>query len=138
MKTTGGKVVHVVAQLTPQAIWTDAKAFTKRVAAETAKDTPDRYVATVLKQARNGRIFVDYLRNQRGATAVSAFSPRARTGVSVSVPVSWDELPALCSDTRSSIASVSNRLAALNQDPWADFARAICPLDVAGQLARRT
>lgn len=135
VKTTGGKGLHVVTPLTPQATWTEAKAFTKRVAAEMAKDAPERYIATISKQARDGRIFVDYLRNQRGATAVSAFSTRARAGAPVSVPVSWDELPSLGSGARFSVASVPSRLAALRPDPWADFARAVRPLDVAGRHA---
>jgi bifunctional non-homologous end joining protein LigD len=135
VKTTGGKGVHVVAPLTPKATWTEAKAFTKRIATEMAKDSPERFVATVSKQARDGRIFVDYLRNQRGATAVSAFSTRARAGAPVSVPVTWDELPSLGSGARFSVASVPSRLAALRPDPWADFAGAMRPLDVAGRHA---
>ena len=131
VKTTGGKGVHVITPLRPQATWSEAKAFTKRVASEMAKDTPERYVATVSKQARDGRIFVDYLRNQRGATAVSAFSTRARAGAPVSAPVSWDELPSLGSSARFSVASVPSRLAALKEDPWADFAHASRRLDVA-------
>lgn len=131
VRTTGGKGVHVVIPLKPQATWTEAKAFTKRVALEMAKDTPERYVATVSKQARDGRIFVDYLRNQRGATAVSAFSTRARAGAPVSVPVSWDELPSLGSGARFSVASVPSRLAALKQDPWVEFAHASRRLEVA-------
>lgn len=138
VKTTGGKGVHVVTPLMPQATWTEAKAFTKRVASEMAKDTPERYVATVSKQARDGRIFVDYLRNQRGATAVSAFSTRARAGAPVSVPVSWDELPSLGSGARFSVASVPGRLAASKQDPWADFTHAARALDVSGHHAQRT
>ncbi|MCJ2050729.1 DNA ligase D [Methylobacterium sp. J-070] len=136
VKTTGGKGVHVVAPLKPQATWTEAKAFTKRLASAMAKDSPERYVATVSKAARDGRIFVDYLRNQRGATAVSAFSTRARAGAPVSVPVSWNELPALGSGARFSVASVPGRLAALKPDPWADFARATRPLDLAGHRTR--
>ncbi|GJE52898.1 Multifunctional non-homologous end joining protein LigD [Methylobacterium tardum] len=138
VKTTGGKGVHVVTPLMPQATWTEAKAFTKRVAAEMAKDTPERYVATVSKQAREGRIFVDYLRNQRGATAVSAFSTRARAGAPVSVPVSWDELPSLGSGARFSVASVPGRLAASKQDPWANFTHAARALGVSGHHAQRT
>src|SRR6201999_4552560 len=128
--------LHVVSPLKPQMSWAEAKALSRRIASEMAKDSPERFVATISKQARDGRIFVDYLRNQRGATAVSAFSTRARAGAPVSVPVSWNELPALGSGARFSVASVPGRLAALKPDPWADFARATRPLDLAGHRTR--
>ncbi|MGU3665789.1 DNA ligase D [Methylobacterium sp. A49B] len=136
VKTTGGKGLHVVTPVKPQMTWAEAKAFTKRVASEMAKDSPDRYVATISKQARDGRIFVDYLRNQRGATAVAAFSTRARPGAPVSVPVTWDELPSLGSGARFSVASVPSRIAALKRDPWAEFARAARTLKISKKPAR--
>ena len=131
VKTTGGKGLHVVVPLRPKAGWPEAKAFAKRIAAEMAKDAPDRFVATMGKQAREGRIYLDYLRNQRGATAVSAFSTRARPGAPVSVPVTWQELPSLGSGARFAVASLPNRIDVVKQDPWMQFAEAARPLDSA-------
>ena len=129
VKTTGGKGLHVVIPLEPKAGWPEAKTVAKRIATEMAKDAPVRYVATMAKRVRQGRIFLDYLRNRRGATAVSAFSTRARPGAPVSVPVAWDELPSLGSGARFGVASLPNRIAALKRDPWLDFAEAARPLE---------
>ena len=137
VKTTGGKGLHIVVPIEPKAGWDEAKAFAKRIASEMAKDAPDRYVATVSKQARNGRIYLDYLRNQRGATAVAAFSTRARPGAPVSAPVDWGELPSLGSGARFDVASLPGRLSALRRDPWDGFERAAKPLETAGPRPRR-
>lgn len=137
VKTTGGKGLHVVVPIELGAGWDEAKALTKRIASEMAKDAPDRYVATVSKKARDGRIYVDYLRNQRGATAVSAFSSRARPAAPVSVPVDWDELPSLGSGARFDVASLPGRLSALHRDPWAGFERAARPLEAVQRRSRR-
>ncbi|KAA0121635.1 DNA ligase D [Methylobacterium sp. P1-11] len=137
VKTTGGKGLHVVVPIEPKAGWAEAKAISKRIASEMAKDAPDRYVATASKKARDGRIYVDYLRNQRGATAVSAFSTRARPGAPVSVPVDWDELLSLGSGARFDVANLPGRLSALNRDPWAGFDDAARPLQVTGRRDRR-
>ncbi|MCJ2132556.1 DNA ligase D [Methylobacterium sp. J-026] len=137
VKTSGGKGLHVVVPIEPQASWDEAKAFSKRLASEMAGDAPDLYVATVSKKARDNRIFVDYLRNQRGATAVAAFSTRARPGAPVSVPVGWEELPSLGSGARFGVASVPGRIAALARDPWAGFERAARPLEASGKRGRR-
>ena len=120
VKTTGGKGLHVYTPLKPHADWGQAKEFAHAVAKQMAKDSPQKYLATASKQARRGRIFVDYLRNGRGATAIAAYSTRARAGATISTPLSWEELgPDMRSD-RFTMANLLNRLAHL-QDPWTDL-----------------
>ncbi|MBJ6122176.1 DNA ligase D [Sphingomonas mollis] len=89
---SGGKGVHVVVPLTPQAEWPAVKDFASRFAQALAQAEPDRFVATMAKAKRKGRIFIDWLRNQRGSTAIMPYSARARAGAPVSAPVSWTEL----------------------------------------------
>ena len=89
---TGGKGVHVIAPLTPDAEWPAVKDFALRFANAVAATAPDRFTAALSKAKRGGKIFVDYLRNQRGATAVMPYSVRARPNAPVAVPLSWDEL----------------------------------------------
>jgi bifunctional non-homologous end joining protein LigD len=84
--------LHVVAPLKPKAAWPAVKTFCRDLARSMASDAPDRYVATITKSKRQGKILIDYLRNQRGATAVAAYSTRARPGAQVSAPVTWEEL----------------------------------------------
>ncbi len=91
---SGGKGVHVVIPLTPGHTWEQHKDFSKRFAEAMSMAEPDRYVANMSKAKRVGKIFIDYLRNQRGSTAVLPYSARARAGAPVAVPVSWDELAA--------------------------------------------
>jgi bifunctional non-homologous end joining protein LigD len=92
---TGGKGVHVIAPLTPRAEWPQVKDFAHRFARAAALAQPKRFTAELSKARRKGRIFVDYLRNQRGATAVMPYAVRARPGAPVAVPVTWEELPSL-------------------------------------------
>ncbi|WP_066781933.1 DNA ligase D [Sphingomonas sp. CCH5-D11] len=89
---SGGKGVHVVVPLTPEAEWPAVKSFADRFARALAQAEPDRFVATMSKAKRKGRIFIDWLRNQRGATAIMPYSARARAGAPVAAPVSWTEL----------------------------------------------
>ena len=122
VKTSGGKGLHVVAPIAGAA-WEEAKDFTHAVALEMAADSPDRYVSKMTKSLREGKIFVDYLRNGRGATAVAAYSSRARKGAPVSVPISWDEVkPALTAD-KFTVLNLRQRLARLGNDPWAEIAK---------------
>ncbi len=121
VKTSGGKGLHVVVPITPEADWDTAKAYCRGVAEDLAERMPERYTAALAKKARGGRIFIDYLRNGRGATAVAAFSTRARPGAPVATPVGWKELgPALRPD-RFRIGNLAARLDHLGSDPWAKF-----------------
>ncbi|TPW00523.1 MAG: hypothetical protein USCAAHI_00027 [Beijerinckiaceae bacterium] len=121
VKTSGGKGLHVVVPVQPEAGWDQVKMFTKVVAESMAKERPDRYVATIAKRARSTRIFIDYLRNDRGATAVAAYSTRALPRASVSTPLNWDELsPGLRSD-HFTVGNVLHRLSCLKRDPWQGF-----------------
>ena len=92
---TGGKGVHVVVPLTPGHSWDDHKSFAERFAKALAQAEPDRFTATMSKAKRKGRIFIDWLRNQRGSTAVMPYSARAREGAPVAAPVAWNELKKL-------------------------------------------
>ena len=89
---TGGKGVHVVVPLIPGHSWEAHKDFSKRFAEALAMAEPERFTANMSKAKRKGRIFLDYLRNQRGSTAVLPYSARAREGAPVAVPIAWDEL----------------------------------------------
>jgi len=84
-----------------------------------AADAPDRYVAKMTKSIRTGKIFLDYLRNGRGATAIVAYSTRARPGATVSMPVAWDELGPKLMPNKFTVLNVGKRLAQLKADPWA-------------------
>jgi len=100
---TGGKGLHVVVPLTPVAEWPAVKDFAQRFAVALATAEPERFTANLAKAARKGRIFMDYLRNQRGATAIMPYSARAREGAPVSAPISWDELDETTSGARFTV-----------------------------------
>jgi bifunctional non-homologous end joining protein LigD len=121
VKTTGGKGLHVVVPIEPSIDWKRAKAFAASVAEAIARDRPDRYVATASKRARRGRIFVDYLRNDRGSTAVAAYSTRARPRATVSTPLGWDELSEGLRSDHFTVGNVRHRLEFLRRDPWPGF-----------------
>jgi bifunctional non-homologous end joining protein LigD len=121
LKTTGGKGLHVAAPIAPKHDWDTMKAFTKAFAAAMMHDAPERYVVTVSKKARHGKIFIDYLRNGYGATFVAPYSPRARPNAPISMPLEWKELgPSLRSD-HFRLANAAARLKALKHDPWRDM-----------------
>ncbi len=122
IKTTGGKGLHVVLPIRP-APWDIAKAFCRRLAEEMAADSPKRYTAEIKKTARSHRIFIDYLRNSREATAVAAYSTRARPGTAVSAPITWDELGALRGASQYTVLNLGQRLKRLRKDPWAEIGK---------------
>jgi bifunctional non-homologous end joining protein LigD len=118
VKTTGGKGLHVVVPLTRRHGWEEVKDFARAVAADLVRREPERYTDNARKARRKGRIFIDYLRNGRGATFIAPFSTRAREGAPVSAPVAWKEVgPKLRSDQWSA-ATLPTRLARLSEDPW--------------------
>lgn len=130
VKTSGGKGIHVVAPLVPQAEWPAVKAFCHGLARGMASRSPERYVATITKSKRVGKILIDYLRNQRGATAVAAYSTRARPGARVSAPLTWEELDQGAVPDDFTIPTMPDRLARLPRDPWQDFLAAARALPV--------
>ncbi|KQS77059.1 DNA ligase [Rhizobium sp. Leaf384] len=121
VKTSGGKGLHVVVPLKPSAGWAPVKAFAKSLATNAAKQDPDRYLAVATKAKRRGRIFIDYLRNGRGATAVAPYSTRARPGAAVSAPLEWSELSEAIGPDHFTVENMPARLAALKKDPWDGF-----------------
>ncbi|MBS7544271.1 DNA ligase D [Ancylobacter oerskovii] len=131
VKTSGGKGLHVVAPLAPKAGWPAAKAYAKALADAMAADDPDRFLSVATKAKRGGRIFVDYLRNARGATAVAPFSTRARAGAAVSMPVAWEELDQITGAAQFTLDNAPTRLAELATDPWEDFRPAAAALPAA-------
>jgi bifunctional non-homologous end joining protein LigD len=137
VKTSGGKGLHIVCPLVAKADWPAVKAFTKGIADAMAADSPDRYVSTITKSKRRGKILIDYLRNQRGSTAVAPYSTRARPGAAVSMPLSWEELSPAIGPDYFTVLNVPTRLAALRSDPWADFRKAAEPLREASAKTKR-
>jgi bifunctional non-homologous end joining protein LigD len=127
-KTTGGKGLHVVTPLAKARglTWDTAKAFAHDVARQMAADEPDRYVAVMSKARRKGRIFVDYLRNARMATAVAPLSPRAREGAGVSMPLTWGQVRKGLDPMRFTLRTVPDLLK--KTEAWADYGEAERPL----------
>ncbi len=121
VKTTGGKGLHVVAPMIPNFSWERAKSICKSLAETMEADSPARYVANMAKSKRASRIFIDYLRNGRGATAVAAYSTRARPGAAVSIPIGWDELSEAIKSDHYRLGNIGRRMDNLARDPWAEF-----------------
>jgi bifunctional non-homologous end joining protein LigD len=121
LKTTGGKGLHVILPIEPTP-WEEAKLFTQMVARAMEADDPGRYISTSTKAKRTGKIFVDYLRNSREATAVAPYSTRARPGAPVSVPIDWSELRTLKGANQYTVNNLMARLRR-KKDPWADIGK---------------
>lgn len=129
VRLTGGKGLHVVVPLVPGPGWRDVKRFAAALARHMAREQPDRFVATASMERRSGKIFIDYLRNSRGATAIASYSVRARAGAPVALPVAWDELdPGASAPPRHGASEVPD-LVRRRPDPWADFESARRPID---------
>jgi bifunctional non-homologous end joining protein LigD len=128
VKTTGGKGLHVVVPIIPKQDWEAVKLFAKKVAEDLVREAPQLYTATMSKSKRKGKIYIDYLRNTRTATAVCAFSTRARANAPVSVPVHWRELATDIRGEYFTIRNVPQRLARQRTDPWAGYEKARRPI----------
>lgn len=121
VKSTGGKGLHVVIPIIPEYDWAEVKEFTHVFVTFLEQLNPQNYVSTMTKSKRGGKIFIDYLRNQRTATAIGAYSTRARPHAPVSTPLAWDELSRSIEGNTCTIRTLPKRLAHLKTDPWADF-----------------
>ncbi|WP_420800048.1 non-homologous end-joining DNA ligase [Paraburkholderia tagetis] len=130
-KTSGGKGLHIVVPLAPlarcvpgTASWDDAKAFARAVAQRLASGWPTQFTATAGPEHRKKKIFVDYLRNVRGASTAVAYGVRARPGMGISVPIAWDELADTTGGAQWTLANIDARLAHVKRsDPWASYAQ---------------
>lgn len=121
IKTSGGKGMHIIVPLQRQADWDTVKGFAKAVAEFIARQLPERFTATMGPKNRVGKIFIDYLRNSRGASTVVAYSVRARPGLPVSVPIARDELQDLQSAQQWNINNLQERLSKLKANPWKGY-----------------
>jgi len=121
LKSTGGKGLHLVAPLQPKLGWKEVKPFAKAIADALVQARPDRYTANPLKKTREGKIFVDYLRNQRGGSAIVNYSTRAKPGAPVACPLRWDELKGLKVAAPYTAKTLPARLKAMKRDPWEGF-----------------
>ena len=118
VKSSGGKGLHVVVPLNPGCDWSIAKPFARSIAESLAAREPSRYVATASKAARDGRVFIDYLRNGRGATSVASWSLRSRVGAPVAVPLAWEDLDRLERPDAFDIETAPRRIEEWGSDPW--------------------
>jgi bifunctional non-homologous end joining protein LigD len=123
VRLSGGKGLHVVVPIKPGPSWEQAKDFCEAIARGLAEDKPQRYLATASKAEREGRIFIDWLRNTRGATSVCSWSLRARPGATVAMPIRWQDLGKVASPDAFTLSVAKARASRLRGDPWADIAK---------------
>jgi bifunctional non-homologous end joining protein LigD len=126
LRTTGGKGLHVVVPIQRRPSWAQVKTFTHAVATRLVRELPERFTAQISKQKRKGKILIDYLRNQRGATAIGSYSVRARPGAPVAMPIDWEELDAKAGPPLWNLREARARLRL--PDPWRDFEASRRPL----------
>ncbi|MFZ5890660.1 MAG: DNA ligase D [Myxococcota bacterium] len=118
VKTTGGKGLHVCVPIAPELEWAQIKSFCKELVEALERESPDEYVSTVSKSARKGKIFIDYLRNARGATFIAPYSTRARENAPLAVPLEWNELDASFQPGTWTLRNIADRLQSLKRDPF--------------------
>jgi bifunctional non-homologous end joining protein LigD len=123
LKTTGGKGLHVALPIARRSSWAEVSAFARGVAERMAADQPESYLSKASKAARAGKIFVDWLRNTRGATAIAPWSTRAREGAPVSAPIPWKDLAALKSADQYTVENTHTLVERLKKDPWEGMTR---------------
>jgi bifunctional non-homologous end joining protein LigD len=121
VKTSGGKGLHVVLPFARRHDWPEFKEFSKAIATQMASDAPDRFTSVMSKASRQGKIFVDYLRNDRGSTAIAPYSTRAREGATVATTLSWDELSPKVKPAAFHLGTIPDRLTSLKADPWIEI-----------------
>jgi bifunctional non-homologous end joining protein LigD len=118
LRTTGGKGLHLVLALTPGHDWKQVKGFAEGFARAMASDAPSLFTAVSSKERRKGKIYLDYLRNGRGASAVASYSLRARPGFPAATPIAWDELRRIQGGDAFNRVNLVSRLETLAADPW--------------------
>jgi len=123
VKTTGGRGLHVVVPLVPDADWAACLAFARALSEAIERSDPGTYTTHYAKGGREDKILLDYLRNNRTNTSIAAYSTRARPGAPVSVPIAWDELTPRLEPAAWTAVTVPTRLMGLRRDPWADYWR---------------
>lgn len=133
VRTSGGKGLHVVVPLRPACGWDVVRNFARAFAESMSQHEPLRYVATATKKFRKGKIFIDYLRNGRGATSVASFSLRARAGAPVAMPLRWEELGRIAGGNAFDLHSAPRRVARWKGHPWGDFDKLKQNLDRVGE-----
>ena len=121
VKTTGGKGLHIVVPIVRRHTWASLRGFSESFAKYLSGKSPDRYTSSVSKRSRRGRIFIDYMRNFRGSTAVAAYSLRARQGAPVSMPLGWSELTDVEDPHEYNYATAPTVLSEREVDPWAQI-----------------
>jgi bifunctional non-homologous end joining protein LigD len=120
-KTTGGKGLHIVVPLVPQADWSECLEFSRDIAAAIERNDPDLFTTKFAKEGRESKILIDYLRNNRTNTSIAAYSTRAREGATVSFPITWRDVRESLNPLRFTIDTVVRRLARMRSDPWRSY-----------------
>jgi bifunctional non-homologous end joining protein LigD len=128
VRLTGGKGLHLVVPLVPSLSWEDAKRFSKAIADALVAREPGKYLSTMTKSKRKGKIFLDYFRNGQGATAVCSYSTRARGGAPLALPIGWDELDAGLRSDSFQLGNIEQRLVTQRRDPWQGFDQSRVPI----------